>query len=160
MRLYVSHIKEPDPGRHPRPPDPAARIKRAYKLRQQPVATPGASTSRGSFLWRSRPLTISPVEIVAGRGIAATVARRRRHYIGRMYWPSAPLGWGQLLGARTEMDTDASTPKQKRLDIALRLYWALVAQNSDRQVTLCNGSGRVLARNERRPRDDAAEKAS
>jgi hypothetical protein len=57
------------------------------------------------------------------------------------------------------MDTDASTPKQKRLDIALRLYWALVAQNSDRQVTLCNGSGRVLARNERRPRDDAAEKA-
>ena len=43
------------PGRHPIPRYPdAARIKRAYKLRQQPAETPGACIARGSFLWRSR----------------------------------------------------------------------------------------------------------
>jgi len=49
---------------------------------------------------------------------------------------------------------------QKRLDIARRLYKALVAQDPDRLITLCDGSGRVLARSERRPKDDAAEEAS
>jgi hypothetical protein len=38
-------------GRHPIPRHPdAARIIRAYKLRQQPVEAPGAWTARGSFL--------------------------------------------------------------------------------------------------------------
>jgi hypothetical protein len=38
----------PDPG-GTHPPTPAARIKRAYKLRQQPAETPGAWTARGFF---------------------------------------------------------------------------------------------------------------
>jgi hypothetical protein len=37
---------------HPRPP--AARIIRAYKLRQQPVEAPGAWTARGSFCGSKR----------------------------------------------------------------------------------------------------------
>ena len=35
------------------------------------------------------------------------------------------------------------------VDIARRLYKVLVAQNPDRQITLCDGSGRVLARSDR-----------
>jgi hypothetical protein len=50
------------------------------------------------------------------------------------------------------IDTD-----RERLDIARKLYNALVAQNPDRVITLCDGSGRVLARSEWRPE---AEKAS
>jgi len=40
------------------------------------------------------------------------------------------------------------------------VYKALVAQNPDRRITLCDGSGRVLARNERPSDEDAADKAS
>jgi hypothetical protein len=49
---------------------------------------------------------------------------------------------------------------RKRLDIARRLYQALVAQNPDRLIMLCDAGGCVLARNERLPKEDAAEKAS
>ncbi len=48
----------------------------------------------------------------------------------------------------------------KRLDVARTLYNALVAQHPDRPITLCDGSGRVVARSERRPNEDAAEEAS
>ena len=54
-------------------------------------------------------------------------------------------------------DIDAD---RKRLDIARRVYKALVAQNPDRLIMLCDGSGRVLARSERRPKEDATAKAS
>jgi hypothetical protein len=57
-------------------------------------------------------------------------------------------------------DTPGGDDDQKRLDIARRLYKALVAQNPDRLITLCDASGRVLAQSERRPKEDAAEKAS
>jgi hypothetical protein len=39
------------------------------------------------------------------------------------------------------------------------LYEALVTQNPDRLITLCDGDGRVLARSEQRPEQDAAENA-
>jgi len=38
----------------PIPRQPAARIKRAYKLRQQPVEPRERDLPGGSFLWRSR----------------------------------------------------------------------------------------------------------
>ena len=47
--------------------------------------------------------------------------------------------------------TPGSNDDRKRLDIARRVYKALI---------VCDASGRVLARNERRPREEAAEKAS
>jgi hypothetical protein len=50
--------------------------------------------------------------------------------------------------------------EHKRLDITRRLYKALVAQDPDRLIMLCDGTGRVLARHERRPKEDAAENAS
>lgn len=46
-------------------------------------------------------------------------------------------------------DTPEIKADQKRLVIARRLYEALIAQDPDRQITLCDGSGRVLARNDR-----------
>ena len=54
--------------------------------------------------------------------------------------------------------TPGSNDDRKRLDIARRVYKALVAQDPDRLITLCDAGGRVLARNERRPKEDAAGK--
>jgi hypothetical protein len=66
------------------------------------------------------------------------------------------------LGLSAEMSTDTSNidVDYKRLNIARRLYKALVAQNPDRLIMLCDASGRVLAQSERRHKEDAAEKAS
>jgi hypothetical protein len=47
-------------GRHPIPRHPAARIKRAYKLRQQPVETPGAWTARGFFSVAVKAFFLAP----------------------------------------------------------------------------------------------------
>jgi hypothetical protein len=74
---------------------------------------------------------------------------------------SAPTRPGPTT-ALAEMSTHSSgiDDDRKRLDVARRLYQALVAQDPNRQITLCDGSGQLLARNERRPNEDAAEKAS
>jgi hypothetical protein len=60
---------------------------------------------------------------------------------------------------RMSTPTPGGDTDRKRLDIARRLYQALVAQDPDRLIILCDASGRVLARNER-PKGDAVEKAS
>ncbi len=57
------------------------------------------------------------------------------------------------------VSTPSSSAERKhadRLDIACRLYWALVAQNPDRQIRLCDGRGRVLARTEPLPEQGGA----
>ena len=66
--------------------------------------------------------------------------------------------WG---GNMTVSKRSASAKRKRadRLDIARRLYWALVAQNPDRQITLRDGRARVLARSKKRSDEDAAEKA-
>ena len=56
--------------------------------------------------------------------------------------------------------TSSIDADRKRLDIARRLYEVLVAQDPDWQITLCDGSGRVLARSDRRRDEDADEKVS
>jgi hypothetical protein len=50
-------------------------------------------------------------------------------------------------------DIDAD---DKRLDIARELFKALVAQYPDWVITLCDGSGRMLAHSERRPEVEMA----
>jgi hypothetical protein len=47
-----------------------------------------------------------------------------------------------------------------RLNIARRLYQALVAQDSDRLITLRDGEGKVVARHDLRPEQDDPEIAS
>ena len=79
-----------------------------------------------------------------------------------MYSPSAATRPGPNHRAVGRISTDASAvdADKKRLDIARRLYKALVAQDPNRLIMLCDASGCVLARNERRPKKDAVEKAS
>ena len=43
-------------------------------------------------------------------------------------------------------DIDAERRRAERLDIAHRLYQALIAQDSNRAITLCDGKGRAVAR--------------
>jgi hypothetical protein len=63
------------------------------------------------------------------------------------------------LGAVSRMSTHTSDANDRRLKIALTVYKALVAQNPDRQITLCDGSGRMLARSKQPSDEDVAEKA-
>jgi hypothetical protein len=48
----------------------------------------------------------------------------------------------------------------RRLEIACRLYEALVAQEPNHGITLCDGAGRVVARHEPLPEHDAPGVAS
>jgi hypothetical protein len=57
------------------------------------------------------------------------------------------------------MSTHTSDANDRRLKIARTVYDALVAQDPDRQITLCDGSGRLLARNERRPNEAVTDSA-
>ena len=61
---------------------------------------------------------------------------------------------------KTPSSSRADRKHAERLDIARTLYQALAAQDPDRLITLCDGSGRVLARSERRRDEDADEKVS
>jgi hypothetical protein len=56
-------------------------------------------------------------------------------------------------------DNDAERRRAERLDIARGLYQALISQNSNRAITLCDGEGRVVARHHLKP-EQRAEKAS
>ena len=59
--------------------------------------------------------------------------------------------------------TASQTPSsvaERRLDIARRLYQALVAQDPNRSITLCDERGRLIARHDPRPEQGAPEIAS
>jgi hypothetical protein len=43
-------------------------------------------------------------------------------------------------------EVDAERRRAERLDIAHRLYQALIAQDPNRAITLCDGEGRAIAR--------------
>ena len=58
---------------------------------------------------------------------------------------------------KTPRSARAERKRAERLDIARRLYQALAAQDPDRVITLCDGSGRVVARHDPRPEQDAPE---
>jgi hypothetical protein len=59
--------------------------------------------------------------------------------------------------SKTPSSTRAQRKQAKRLDIARRLYQALVAQEPDRIIILRDGGGRVVARHNPRPEQDAPE---
>ena len=69
--------------------------------------------------------------------------------------PPSPTSKGNMSVSQTP-----SSASERRLAIARRLYQALVAQDPDRLIVLCDAGGCVLAHNERRPKEDAVEKAS
>ena len=60
----------------------------------------------------------------------------------------------------TASDKPNSAVEQKsaeRLDVAHTVYQALVAQDADRVITLCDVRGKLIARHEPRPEDSAPE---
>ena len=67
-------------------------------------------------------------------------------------------------GARTFISqTPNSAAERKRvarLEVARRLYQALVTQNPDQLITLRDGGGRVVARHDPRPEEGDPEAAS
>ena len=48
---------------------------------------------------------------------------------------------------------DPERRRAERLEIARKLYEALVALDPDRVITLCDGDGRVVARHDPRPEE-------
>ena len=58
------------------------------------------------------------------------------------------------------MSTHTSDANDRRLKIARTVYDALVAQDPDRHITLCDEAGNVLARHDPLSEHDAPEIAS
>ena len=55
---------------------------------------------------------------------------------------------------------DPDRRRAERLEIAHKLYEALLAQGPDRVITLCDGDGRVVACHRPRPEQGSPEVAS
>jgi hypothetical protein len=49
------------------------------------------------------------------------------------------------------IDIDAERQREERMDVARRLYQALIAQDPNRAITLCDRDGRLVARHYPRP---------
>jgi hypothetical protein len=49
------------------------------------------------------------------------------------------------------VDIDAERQREDRMNNARRLYEALIAQDPNRAITLCDGKGRLVARHYPRP---------
>ena len=64
-----------------------------------------------------------------------------------------------MAGSHTPVSA-AERKRVARLEVARRLYQALAAQDPDRVITLCDGSGRVVARHDPRPEQSDPEIAS
>jgi hypothetical protein len=54
-------------------------------------------------------------------------------------------------------DIDIERKRDQRLDIAHKLYEALIAQDPNRAIALCDGDGRVVARHYPTPEPDDCE---
>jgi hypothetical protein len=60
----------------------------------------------------------------------------------------------------SEIPNAVERKRARRLEIARRLYEALVAQDPNRGITLCDEAGKVVARHDPLPEHDAPEIAS
>ena len=62
--------------------------------------------------------------------------------------------------AATDRSLSAADRKRRRHKVARRLYEALLAQDPNRAITLCDEAGSVLARHDPLPQHDAPKIAS
>jgi hypothetical protein len=62
--------------------------------------------------------------------------------------------------AASDQPLSAADRKRRRHKVARRLYEALVAQDPNRAITLCDEAGNVLARHDPLPEHDAPKIAS
>ena len=57
----------------------------------------------------------------------------------------------------TDPPNAAERKRARRLEIARRLYEALLAQDPNRAITLCDGAGKVVTRHDPLPEHEAPE---
>ena len=63
---------------------------------------------------------------------------------------------GDMTASHTP-NSAAERKRAERLDVARTVYHALAAQDADRVITLCDERGRLMARHDPRPEEDAPE---
>jgi hypothetical protein len=86
-------------------------------------------------------------------GMAKSSAMNLKFELMRIYCyrPQHPKG---------NMTQTPISVSERRLAIARRLYEALVDQDPDRAITLCDGKGRVVTHHYPRPEESSPETAS
>jgi hypothetical protein len=89
-------------------------------------------------------------------GMAKSWAMKPEYNVIRIYPCPGPL---TPKGNMTVSQIPSSVV-ERRLAIARRLYHALVAQDPNRAITLCDAGGRIMARHDPRPEQDDPKIAS
>ena len=74
-----------------------------------------------------------------------------------VYCPEIAGAMGRNMTASDTPNSAAERKRARRHKVARRLYEQLVAQNPNRVITLRDGAGRVVARHDLRPEQDAPE---
>ena len=77
-------------------------------------------------------------------------------YVLRTAWPLRAQQRGSNM-TTSEISNAEERKRARRHKVARRLYEALVAQNPNRGITLCDESGKVVARHDPVPEHDAPE---
>ena len=77
-------------------------------------------------------------------------------YVPRTAWPRRAQRRGPNMTA-SEISNAEERKRARRHKVARRLYEALVAQNPNRAITLCDEAGKVVARHDPVPEHDAPE---
>ena len=67
---------------------------------------------------------------------------------------------GRNMTASDPPNSAAEQKRAERLDVARTVHQALVAQDADRVITLCDERGRLIARHDLRPEEGTEQSAS
>jgi hypothetical protein len=65
--------------------------------------------------------------------------------------------WGRNMTASNKPNSAAEQKSAERLDVARTAYDALVKQDADRVITLCDVRGKLIARHDPRPQQDDSD---
>jgi hypothetical protein len=139
----VGHPGDDPIPRHYRRPDT-----RAYEVRQQPSAAPSICAS-GFFFVTSQHTFPQLSQIMPGCVAPVTLLGFKGCYPREAGTSRAPRTYGfrrEQMSISYTRDIDPERRRTERLDIAHRLYQALIAQDPNRAITLCDGEGRAVAR--------------
>jgi glycosyltransferase involved in cell wall biosynthesis len=100
----------------------------------------------------------------AARAATRIAHRNRRHHYQLSRWMLPSRRFGAVGRANMIISQTPNSAEERkrvaRLEVARRLYQALVAQDPDRLITLRDGGGRVVARHDPRPEQGDPEIAS
>ena len=77
-----------------------------------------------------------------------------------MLQDGTPEQWGRKMTASDTPNSAAEQKSAERLDVARTVYDALVKQDADRVITLCDVRGRLIARHDPQSEEGDPEIAS